>query len=113
MKTIMFVLTAAATFILSGAMPPSVSAQGGTSAILITTQGVLGPTGTYIQNTGSFTRLAEGTPTPTPTPGPTPTPTPCVPTPGSPGGILYLGTYMLSNRSEERRVGTECRSRSR
>lgn len=78
------------------------------SVYVISTNGVLTPGGAYTQATGNFAKFVEGPPVPTPTPfatptpvgSPTPTPSPtptCVPSPGSPGGTLYFGAYVLSN----------------
>ena len=81
--------------------PSALAQTGGTPVTIITTQGTLSGAGRYTQSSGIFFRVVEGTPpptsTPTPTPIPTPSPTPCIPTPGSPGGILYIGIYTLSN----------------
>jgi len=97
MKRTLFILVFVGAFIFSlnlpGILTSSASAQGGSSAIVVTTEGTLSAAGLYTQNSGLFIRLVEGTPMPTPTPSPTP----CEPFPGSPGGFIYGGTYTLSN----------------
>ncbi|CAN5442256.1 hypothetical protein BH10ACI2_BH10ACI2_19720 [soil metagenome] len=95
MRTKLFFFAAAAAFILVGALPMllsrSASAQSGASAIIINSQGILGGSGQYVQSSGTFFKVVQGTPTPTPTPEP------CVPAPGSPPSTIYFGDYTLTN----------------
>jgi hypothetical protein len=93
--TLAIVAISAVALVLTGDSPERASAQGGSSAIIITSSGTA-PNGNYSQTSGTFIRVVAGTPTPTPTPGPTP----CVPTPGTPGGTIYIGTYSLSNGAQ-------------
>ncbi len=96
-KSKFLVFLFAAVFASVAALPmlfsQSVAAEGVASAILFTTQGTLSVNGQYAQSSGNFTKVVEGTPTPTPTPNPSG----CVPSPGSSGGTIYIGTYTLSN----------------
>ena len=96
-KSKFLVFLFAAVFAAIAALPmlfsQTVGAAGAASAIIVTTQGTLGANGNYAQSSGNFTKVVEGTPTPTPTPNPSG----CEPSPGSPGGTLYIGTYTLSN----------------
>lgn len=70
----------------------------GLRAHVITTSGGLSTTGVYVPTETRFVRFEEGSQVPTPTP--TPSPTPCVPSPGVPGGDIYVGSYSLSNGEE-------------
>lgn len=113
MKTKLYIFFTLATLVVAGAIFERASmraaAQSGTtSAHIISTSGTLSAGGQYTQTTGNFFRMEAGpTPTPVPSPSPVasptptatpvPSPTPCVPSPGSPGGSLYVGSYVLSN----------------
>jgi hypothetical protein len=103
MKIRIFFVLFSTLFVISGALPmiltPGALAQvndliAATQAFIITTEGSMAQSGQYTQSAGNFIKLVQGTPTPTP---PTPSPTPCQPTPGTPGGTIYLGNYQLSN----------------
>ncbi len=96
---ILSVLAAVLGYAATSFIPEPASAQtSDVQAHAITTSGVLSTTGVYVPTETRFIRFGEGTQVPTPTP--TPSPTPCVPSPGIPGGDVYVGTYALSNGEE-------------
>lgn len=89
------VAISAIALMLTGDSAERASAGPAGSAIAIISSGTA-PNGAYTQSQGQFLRFVPGTPTPTPTPGPTP----CEPTPGSPAGVTYIGSYTLTNGEE-------------